>query len=152
MRTRAQRHRPARSDPVGGHVQQLFPSRNQPRRLEVLQNAGFRVTVPQGHLCCGRPLYDFGMLDKAKQYLERIMTVLSKQIDAGIPVVVLEPSCASVFRDELAQSVSAGCARHEIAEPDVSSQRISRAPRSRIHAAATFREKCCCTGTAITNR
>ena len=69
--------------------------------LEVLQGAGFRVTVPQVHLCCGRPLYDFGMLDKAKQYLERIMTVLSAQIDAGIPIVVLEPSCASVFRDEL---------------------------------------------------
>ena len=69
--------------------------------LEVLQGAGFRVTVPQGHLCCGRPLYDFGMLDRATQYLERILSVLTKQIDAGIPVVVLEPSCASVFRDEL---------------------------------------------------
>jgi Fe-S oxidoreductase len=69
--------------------------------LEVLQSAGFRVTVPQGHLCCGRPLYDFGMLDRARQYLERILSVLTKQIDAGIPVVVLEPSCASVFRDEL---------------------------------------------------
>jgi Fe-S oxidoreductase len=69
--------------------------------LDVLQGAGFRVTVPQVHLCCGRPLYDFGFLDKAKQYLERIMSTLSAQIDAGIPIVVLEPSCASVFRDEL---------------------------------------------------
>jgi Fe-S oxidoreductase/FAD/FMN-containing dehydrogenase len=68
---------------------------------EVLSAAGFRVTVPQMHLCCGRPLYDFGLLDKAKQYLERIMSVLAKQIDAGVPIVVLEPSCASVFRDEL---------------------------------------------------
>jgi len=69
--------------------------------LEVLQHAGFRVSVPQVHLCCGRPLYDFGFLDKAKEYLERILSVLSAQIEAGIPVVVLEPSCASVFRDEL---------------------------------------------------
>ncbi len=69
--------------------------------LEVLQGAGFNVIVPEIHLCCGRPLYDFGFLDKAKQYLERILSVLSAQIDAGIPVVVLEPSCASVFRDEL---------------------------------------------------
>jgi Fe-S oxidoreductase len=68
---------------------------------EVLQAAGFRVTVPQVHLCCGRPLYDFGLLDKAKQYLETIMTALGPQIDAGVPIVVLEPSCASVFRDEL---------------------------------------------------
>jgi Fe-S oxidoreductase len=33
--------------------------------------------------------------------LQRILTVLGPQIDAGIPIVVLEPSCASVFRDEL---------------------------------------------------
>src|SRR6202790_3217961 len=69
--------------------------------LEVLQGAGFKVTVPQIHLCCGRPLYDFGMLDRAKEYLQRIMSALSAQIEAGLPIVVLEPSCASVFRDEL---------------------------------------------------
>jgi FAD/FMN-containing dehydrogenase/Fe-S oxidoreductase len=67
----------------------------------VLQSAGFHVTVPQVHLCCGRPLYDFGMLDKAARYLQRIIAALSAQIDAGTPIVVLEPSCASVFRDEL---------------------------------------------------
>ena len=69
--------------------------------LEVLTHAGFNVMVPQTHLCCGRPLYDFGMLDKAKQYLQRILQVLAQEIDAGLPIVVLEPSCASVFRDEL---------------------------------------------------
>jgi FAD/FMN-containing dehydrogenase/Fe-S oxidoreductase len=68
---------------------------------EVLTDAGFTVRVPQKHLCCGRPLYDFGMLDRAKSYLERILRVLGPQIDAGLPIVVLEPSCASVFRDEL---------------------------------------------------
>jgi FAD/FMN-containing dehydrogenase/Fe-S oxidoreductase len=69
--------------------------------LTELQRAGFSVTVPQTHLCCGRPLYDFGMLDRAKTYLQRILRVLSAAIDAEVPVVVLEPSCASVFRDEL---------------------------------------------------
>ena len=69
--------------------------------LEVLQDAGFNAIVPQIHLCCGRPLYDFGFLDKAKEYLERILSVLTPQIMAGVPLVVLEPSCASVFRDEL---------------------------------------------------
>ncbi|MGC2162780.1 MAG: FAD-binding and (Fe-S)-binding domain-containing protein [Silvibacterium sp.] len=69
--------------------------------LEVLTQAGFRVRVPQQHLCCGRPLYDFGMLDQAKRYLDRILLVLGSWIDAGVPIVVLEPSCASVFRDEL---------------------------------------------------
>jgi Fe-S oxidoreductase len=69
--------------------------------LEVLRRAGFGVMVSQAHLCCGRPLYDFGMLDKAKEYLRRVMQVLAVEIDAGLPIVILEPSCASVFRDEL---------------------------------------------------
>jgi FAD/FMN-containing dehydrogenase/Fe-S oxidoreductase len=69
--------------------------------VEVLRDAGFHVTVPAQHLCCGRPLYDFGMLAQAAQYLTRILQILGPKIDAGVPVVVLEPSCASVFRDEL---------------------------------------------------
>ncbi len=67
----------------------------------VLTQAGHSVQVPQGHICCGRPLYDFGFLDQARAYLVRILERLAPQIDAGIPVVMLEPSCASVFRDEL---------------------------------------------------
>jgi len=68
---------------------------------EVLTHAGFKVSVPAGHLCCGRPLYDFGMIDRARSYLQEILRKLSGPIDAGVPIVVLEPSCASVFRDEL---------------------------------------------------
>ena len=66
-----------------------------------LEGAGFNVRVPRQHLCCGRPLYDFGMLDEAKQYLRNILQALCEPIDAGVPIIVLEPSCASVFRDEL---------------------------------------------------
>jgi Fe-S oxidoreductase len=69
--------------------------------MEILEDAGFQVTTPQQHLCCGRPLYDFGMLEQAKKYLSRILLALGPQIDRGLPIVVLEPSCASVFRDEL---------------------------------------------------
>jgi Fe-S oxidoreductase len=68
---------------------------------EVLESAGFEVEVPESHLCCGRPLYDYGFLEKAKAYLRRIMQTLRPEIEAGVPLVVLEPSCASVFRDEL---------------------------------------------------
>ncbi|MGH9358269.1 MAG: FAD-binding and (Fe-S)-binding domain-containing protein [Terriglobia bacterium] len=69
--------------------------------FEALSDAGFKVTVPRQHLCCGRPLYDFGMLDTAKNYLQRVMNALNDPLGAGVAVVVLEPSCASVFRDEL---------------------------------------------------
>jgi Fe-S oxidoreductase len=69
--------------------------------VTVLQDAGFEVLVPRRHLCCGRPLYDFGMLERARDYLTNVMAELGPATDAGIPMVVLEPSCASVFRDEL---------------------------------------------------
>ena len=67
----------------------------------LLSDAGFHVEVPRAHICCGRPLYDFGLLDAARQYLARVLDQLSPEIDAGLPFVFLEPSCASVFKDEL---------------------------------------------------
>ena len=69
--------------------------------LDVLQAAGCNVFIPKERLCCGRPLYDFGLLDQAKAYLQKVLRALADPVDAGIPIVVLEPSCASVFRDEL---------------------------------------------------
>jgi FAD/FMN-containing dehydrogenase/Fe-S oxidoreductase len=69
--------------------------------VAVLEAAGFVVRIPSFHVCCGRPLYDFGMLDRARRYLQRILGRFENEIDAGMPFVVLEPACASVFRDEL---------------------------------------------------
>ena len=69
--------------------------------VEVLEAAGFHVLLPEGNLCCGRPLYDIGMLDRAEAHLLKILDTLLPEIEAGIPVVGLEPSCVAVFRDEL---------------------------------------------------
>jgi FAD/FMN-containing dehydrogenase/Fe-S oxidoreductase len=68
---------------------------------QVLETAGFEVVIPEKILCCGRPLYDFGMLDKAKKMLAEILESLKDEIESGTPVVGLEPSCIAVFRDEL---------------------------------------------------
>ena len=67
----------------------------------VLTEAGFNVIVPQGHICCGRPLYDFGHLDSARAYLANVLDRMAPHIETGVPFIFLEPSCASVFRDEL---------------------------------------------------
>ncbi len=67
----------------------------------VLQAAGYRVEVPQAALCCGRPLYDYGMLDTAKLFWRRMLSQLRPQLRAGVPIVGLEPSCVAAFRDEL---------------------------------------------------
>jgi FAD/FMN-containing dehydrogenase/Fe-S oxidoreductase len=69
--------------------------------VNVLEAAGYHVVLPQANLCCGRPLYDFGMLDRAQALLLEILDQLEPEIEAGIPVIGLEPSCVAVFRDEL---------------------------------------------------
>ena len=69
--------------------------------VEVLEAAGFHVDLPRDGLCCGRPLYDYGMLTLARRYLRRILDAMRDDIRAGVPVVGMEPSCIAVFRDEL---------------------------------------------------
>jgi FAD/FMN-containing dehydrogenase/Fe-S oxidoreductase len=69
--------------------------------VEVLEAAGYHVTIPRKKLCCGRPLYDWGFLKMAKGHLREILDVLAPEIDEGIAIIGLEPSCVSVFRDEL---------------------------------------------------
>ena len=68
--------------------------------VSVLEAAGFEVEVPRERMCCGRPLYDYGMLDTAKSVLRDAIRKLGR-VTPGVPIVVLEPSCAAVFRDEM---------------------------------------------------
>lgn len=70
---------------------------------EVLEAAGFDVIIPRQVLCCGRPLYDYGMLKTAKKMLRNILVSLQDEIQQGVPIVGLEPSCVAVFRDELCE-------------------------------------------------
>ncbi len=69
--------------------------------VNVLEAAGRRVVLPRQRLCCGRPLYDYGMLTLARRYLRQVLAGMRDEIQAGLPVVGLEPSCLAVFRDEL---------------------------------------------------
>jgi Fe-S oxidoreductase/FAD/FMN-containing dehydrogenase len=78
-----------------------FHPRTAIAAVEVLERAGFHVDVPLRALCCGRPLYDYGMLGLAKAWLHDILDALGPQIRAGVPVVGLEPSCVAVFRHEM---------------------------------------------------
>jgi FAD/FMN-containing dehydrogenase/Fe-S oxidoreductase len=69
--------------------------------VEVLEHAGCTVVLPDRPLCCGRPLYDWGMLDRAVKLWKRTLAVLHEDIRAGTPIVGLEPACVAAFRDEL---------------------------------------------------
>src|SRR5207244_4682369 len=68
---------------------------------EVLEATGCDVVLPSRPLCRGRPLYDYGFLRHAKQLLRDILDELQPHLESGTPIVVLEPSCLAVFRDEL---------------------------------------------------
>jgi FAD/FMN-containing dehydrogenase/Fe-S oxidoreductase len=69
--------------------------------VEVLEAAGHRVVVAERPVCCGRPLYDHGMLDEAVRALRRLVAVLAPAARAEVPIVGLEPSCVAALRDEL---------------------------------------------------
>jgi FAD/FMN-containing dehydrogenase/Fe-S oxidoreductase len=74
---------------------------------ELLEQAGFRVEIPARALCCGRPLFDAGLLETAVRWQRRICATLAGPLADGLPVVGLEPGCVSVFKDEMVKLLPA---------------------------------------------
>ena len=71
--------------------------------LKVLTAAGYRVHAVEAGgrpLCCGRTYLSVGMVDKARAEAERTVQALKPYVDAGVPVVGLEPACLLTLRDE----------------------------------------------------
>ncbi|MDP8960193.1 MAG: heterodisulfide reductase-related iron-sulfur binding cluster, partial [Actinomycetota bacterium] len=85
--------------------------------VAVLEDAGYQVTIPSRLFCCGRPLYDYGFLDLAQRYLDRLIETVRSDVSAGIKIIGMEPSCTVVFRDELVK----------MKPHDVDAQRIAAA-------------------------
>ena len=106
----------------------------------VLEAAGFRVEVPQAALCCGRPLYDYGMLDTAKLFWRRMLSELRPQLRAGVPIVGLEPSCVAAFRDELPEPDAEGPRREAARGAGPHPERVPREARVRLGRAAAAPE------------
>ncbi|MEU3414591.1 FAD-linked oxidase C-terminal domain-containing protein [Streptomyces sp. NPDC006658] len=66
--------------------------------VRVLEDAGFHVAVPTEPVCCGLTWISTGQLATAKKMLTRTLGVLRPYLEAGTPVIGLEPSCTAVFR------------------------------------------------------
>ncbi|GAA0910063.1 FAD-binding and (Fe-S)-binding domain-containing protein [Streptomyces thermoalcalitolerans] len=66
--------------------------------VRVLRDAGFEVTVPTRPVCCGLTWISTGQLTVAEKVLRRTLDVLRPHLEAGTPVIGLEPSCTAVFR------------------------------------------------------
>ncbi|BBZ45355.1 FAD-binding and (Fe-S)-binding domain-containing protein [Mycobacterium parmense] len=84
--------------------------------VAVLESAGFDVEVPRKAVCCGLTWISTGQLRTAKRVLRRSLAVLSPALRAGTPVVVLEPSCAAVFRSDLPELLHGDEDAHRLAE------------------------------------
>ncbi|MGW7052173.1 FAD-linked oxidase C-terminal domain-containing protein [Streptomyces sp. NPDC054887] len=67
--------------------------------VRVLEAAGLRVAMPPGQLCCGLTYVSTGQLDRARAVMRRTLDGMERA--AGLPVVVLEPSCAAALRTDL---------------------------------------------------
>jgi FAD/FMN-containing dehydrogenase/Fe-S oxidoreductase len=108
---------PSNSQPSAGSVQnrreaalfvdtftRYFEPENAYAAIRVLERAGYSVrpTHTEGRpLCCGRTFLNVGMVEKARTELARMTHALEPFVDAGTPVVGLEPSCLLTLRDEL---------------------------------------------------
>ena len=88
------------SPSLARHLEQLLPSANPRRRRNRSHPRRLPRRNPARPICCGRPLYDFGLL-RPPAPISPVLDRMAPQIDAGLPFIFLEPSCASVFKDEL---------------------------------------------------
>lgn len=69
--------------------------------VAVLKRCNFQVAIAKAHFCCGRPLYEYGFLDQAKKQSTALLDDFYPRLPVNADIIVLEPSCLSVFKDEL---------------------------------------------------
>ncbi|WP_220471875.1 FAD-binding and (Fe-S)-binding domain-containing protein [Tomitella gaofuii] len=67
----------------------------------VLEDAGYRVELPGGPVCCGLTALSTGQLPLARKTVRKSLDVLAPHLAAGAPVIGLEPSCTAALRSEI---------------------------------------------------
>jgi Fe-S oxidoreductase len=68
--------------------------------MRVIAALGDQPVLPRGRFCCGLTWYSTGQLGVAKRVLASSVTRIASQLSDGAALVVLEPSCASMLREE----------------------------------------------------
>lgn len=74
--------------------------------VKVLESLGYSIIVPPLS-CCGRTLFSKGMLEEAKVNALKLIAGLTPYALQGIPIIVLEPGCASMLKEDI-ESLIAG--------------------------------------------
>jgi Fe-S oxidoreductase len=83
--------------------------------VTVLESLGYRVEIPGGPVCCGLTWYSTGQVDAARTVLRRTLATLRPWLADGVPIVVLEPSCAAALRADLPELLPADAAAADLA-------------------------------------
>ena len=81
--------------------------------IAVLRSAGFRVLLPPRTGCCGLTWISTGQLGVARRVAARTLEAMAPAVEAGLPIVVPEPSCAAALREELTELLPS----HPLAAP-----------------------------------
>lgn len=75
--------------------------------VELLESVGFRVEIPARPVCCGLTYFATGQLPQARRTLRRSLEVVRPYLEAGTPIVGLEPSCTAALRSDAAELLPA---------------------------------------------
>ncbi len=67
--------------------------------VEVLEHCGLRVLSPEQG-CCGMPALDGGDVEAAKQRARQNVALLGRFVDAGLPVLAINPTCSYTLKKE----------------------------------------------------
>ncbi|MGW6021546.1 FAD-binding and (Fe-S)-binding domain-containing protein [Streptomyces sp. NPDC055099] len=74
--------------------------------VRVLEDAGLRVVVPPGDVCCGLTYVSTGQLDRARTVMRRTLDRMGPLLDSDALLMVLEPSCAAALKTDLVELLS----------------------------------------------
>ena len=95
--------------------------------VEVLEGTGYAVRLSPPGTCCGLTWVSTGQLDAARRIVGRTVAALRPHVDAGVPVVGLEPSCTAVLRADAVELLAAPGQPHGSSELVEAARRLAAA-------------------------
>jgi FAD/FMN-containing dehydrogenase/Fe-S oxidoreductase len=100
--------------------------------VHVLQSAGYSVGITDEPVCCGLTWISTGQLDGARKRLRGTLNALSGALDAGLPIIGLEPSCTAVLRRDAAELLPGDARAAKLAEATLTlAELLTATPRWR---------------------
>jgi Fe-S oxidoreductase len=83
--------------------------------VRVMEAAGVGIVLPPGRVCCGLTYVSTGQLDLARKVMRHTLDVVEPLLELGVPVAVLEPSCAATLKTDLPELLGDDPRAHRLA-------------------------------------